>query len=289
MVRSRRGKGIRLAGVIAAVAGAALLGAPAAGAANVTIGSPLALNFTSTPFSNVATTANTALPEPGARTTSPTFGTVVKWRVLQASGGPFRLQVLRPNENGAFTAVATSGPQTPQGLTVQEFTTSLPIQPGDQIGVVNTNNSDQFGVVTVAGASLIFWAPPLANNETRAPSLVPGGQQTQPAEIALNADVRPVSNDFSFGGVTKNKNKGIAKLTVKVPDPGTLTVGGTGLKKTSAEATEPGNVTLTIKSKGAKRTKLRSRGKVKVRPAITFAPTGIDPGTESTKVVLKKK
>jgi hypothetical protein len=275
----------RFATALAAVFAAALLTAPSAGAApNVTIGSPLALSFTSTAFMNVATTANLALPEPDARTTSPVFGTVVRWRVLQAAGGPLRLQVLRPNENGTFTAVATSGPQTPQSLGTEEFATNLPIQPGDRIGVVNTNSSDKLGVVTVAGASLVFWAPPLANNESRAPN--PMGPFT--AEIALNADVRPVSNDFSFGGVKKNKNKGTAKLTVSVPDPGTLSLSGTGLKKTTAEATQPGDVTLAVKSKGKKKTKLKSTGKVKVKPTVTFAPTGIDPGTESKKLVLKK-
>jgi hypothetical protein len=275
----------RFATALAAAFAAALLSAPSAGAApNVTIGSPLALSFTSTAFGNVATTANLALPEPDTRTTSPVFGTVVKWRVLQAAGGPLRLQVLRPNENGTFTAVATSGPQTPQSLGTEEFATSLPIQPGDRIGVVNTNTTDKLGVVSVAGASLVFWAPPLANNESRAPN--PMGPFA--AEMALNADVRPVSNDIKFDGVKKNKQKGTAKLTVSVPDAGTLTLAGAGLKKTTAEAAEPGDVTLAVKSKGAKKTKLRNRGKVKVRPAVTFAPTGIEPGTESTKVVLKK-
>jgi hypothetical protein len=275
----------RVATALAAVFAVTLLAAPSAGAApNVTIGSPLALSFTSTAFGNVATTANTALPEPDTKVASPVFGTVVKWRVLQAAGGPLRLQVLRPNENGTSTAVATSGPQTPQSLGTEEFTTNLPIQPGDRIGVVNTNTTDKLGVTTVAGASLIFWAPPLANNESRSPN--PMGPFA--AEIALNADVRPVSNDFDLGGVKKNKNKGTAKLTVSVPDPGTLTLTGAGLKKTTAEATEPGDVTLAVKSKGAKKTKLKSTGKVKVKPSVTFAPTGIDPGTESRKLVLKK-
>jgi hypothetical protein len=276
----------RIATALAVVSAVALFTAPSAGAAsNVTIGSPLALSFTSTAFMNVATTANTALPEPDTRTSSPVFGTVVKWRVLQAAGGPLRLQVLRPNEDGTFTGVATSAPQTPQSLGTEEFATNLPIQPGDRIGVINTNNSDRLGVVTVAGASLIFWAPPLANSESRAPN--PMGPFS--AEIALNADVRPVSNDFDLGAVKKNKHKGTAKLTVTVPDPGTLTLSGAGLKKTTAEATEPGDVTLAVKSKGAKRTKLRNTGKVKVKPSVTFAPTGIAPGTESRKLVLKKK
>ncbi len=45
---------------------------------------------------------------------------------------------------------------------------------------------------------------------------------------------------------------------------------------------------LTIKAKGKKKGTLNETGKVKLRPKITYTPTGGDPSTQSVKVKLKK-
>jgi hypothetical protein len=56
----------------------------------------------------------------------------------------------------------------------------------------------------------------------------------------------------------------------------------------SATVTAPGKVRLTIKAKGKKKRKLNETGKVKIKPNITFTPTGGDPSTQSPKLKLKK-
>ncbi len=121
-------------------------------------------------------------------------------------------------------------------------------------------------------------------------------QDGAPGSISgWSLDVK-TSNNFSLGKVKKNKNKGTAKLTVDVPGPGTLTVGGKGVKAqrprsgeriTAAKAvTEAGPVTLPIKAKGPKKSKLKSTGKVKLKVKVTYTPAGGAASTETKPVKL---
>ncbi len=130
MGRQRR-KRQRLGAVAAGAVGAlALLSGPAAQASTVTVGSVLPPGSVATEFGQVQTLFNTALPENGANLASPVSGAIVRWRMQDAEGGPFRLRVLRPNGSGAYTAVGTSNPATPAGSGVQTFTANLPGQGG---------------------------------------------------------------------------------------------------------------------------------------------------------------
>jgi len=175
-------------GLVAMVAASALalFAATGAQAATVTVGSVLPPGAAPKPFETVQTFFNTALPEKGANLVSPVSGAIVRWRVLEAKGGPFRLRVLRPNGSGAYTAVGTSGPATPAGPGLQTFTANLPIKAGDLIGIDPTAASDEIGVAEVAGASFGFIFPPPLDGATVAPSGSKTGQ-----EIALSAEVQP--------------------------------------------------------------------------------------------------
>jgi hypothetical protein len=155
-------------------------------AATVTVGSPLTQNFEPGPFNALATAANSTLPEPGANVTSPISGTIVRWRVLGASGGPFRLRVLRPAGGTSFTGVGTSGPETPASPGLQTFTANLPIQAGDTIGIDNGNSEgDMLGLASVVpGAQFLAWAPPLPEGST-----VAATETADESELAFNADV----------------------------------------------------------------------------------------------------
>jgi hypothetical protein len=80
-----------------------------------------------------------------------------------------------------------------------------------------------------------------------------------------------------------------AKLSVNVPGPGTLNLAGNGLKPQSKQAPAAGTVKLKIKATGKKKAKLNKKGKTKVKPAVTYTPTGGSAKTKSTKVKLVKK
>lgn len=176
----------RLGFMAAIAASAAALMAPAAQASTVTVGSVLPPGAVATEFKAVQTLFNTALPEKGANLTSPVDGAIVRWRMQDAEGGPFRLRVLRPNGSGGYFAVSTSNPVTPSGPGVQIFTANLPVKAGDLIGVDPTNGTDKIGIADVAGASYGFFFPPPFDASTIAPSGTEPGK-----EIALSAEVQP--------------------------------------------------------------------------------------------------
>jgi hypothetical protein len=104
------------------------------------------------------------------------------------------------------------------------------------------------------------------------------------------------SNAFTLGKLTKNKKKGTATLTVKLPLPdlGTVTLSGKGLKtKSKAVAGKGTSGTETVKlavignhsvSKG-----LRRHGKRKVTIKVTYTPTGNAASSLTRKVKLVRK
>lgn len=175
------------AAVAATIASAAALAfAGTAGAATVTVGSPLTANFIATAMGGSGNVTFAQAVLPGAKTTSPTDGTIVSWR-NRTLGGPFRLVVIRP-VGAQFTNVGTSAPYQPANFAASPvIPTSLAIKAGDMIGIETTtgNGFDATGIATTAGASAIAWVPHLAAGPARgADPLAPNN------EVALNAVVR---------------------------------------------------------------------------------------------------
>jgi len=168
------------------MAAVALLGATAAQASTITVGSVLPPGFTSKPFEEVQTRLNTALPEKGANLVSPVSGAIVRWRVQGAKGGPFYLRVLHPNGTGAYTASGTSGAAIPTDTGLQTFTANLPVKAGDLIGIDPTNATDEIGVVEVPGASFASIFPRPFEGAT-----VPARDPKNGVELELSAEVQP--------------------------------------------------------------------------------------------------
>jgi hypothetical protein len=266
-----------------------LLVPASAGATVVTVGSPLTTTLTPLSLTNAFTTVNAALPELGANITSPVSGVVVRWRITGASGGPFSLRVLTPNGDGTSTFKSTSAPQTPTSTGTLTFSTNLPIQAGDTIGLQNANASgDRIGVnVALPGANVFAFQPSPPDGARIAPST----SQTN-LELGFNADVATIpSNAYSFDGVAVNKKKGTATLAAVVPGPGTLSLTGRGVKTqrtvggatASKNATSAGLVNLLIKAKGKAKKKLNKTGKAKVKVKVTYTPSGDAPGVPNVK------
>ena len=114
----------------------------------------------------------------------------------------------------------------------------------------------------------------------------PGGDGADIGAFELQAS----SNEFSFGRVKKNKKKGTAKLTVKVPGPGKLKLAKTkkvnGKKK---QADTAGKVRLPIKPRGKATKKLKGKGKAKIKAQVTYTPDGGEARTKTKKLKLKLK
>ncbi|HVY96989.1 MAG TPA: hypothetical protein VHA54_08530 [Solirubrobacterales bacterium] len=81
--------------------------------------------------------------------------------------------------------------------------------------------------------------------------------------------------------------KGAALLPVTVSGGGTVALGGTGIVARQTVAHRGGTLNLLVKAKGRKAKALRRRGKVTVRPAVTFTLFGGAPATSSQPVTLK--
>jgi hypothetical protein len=275
--------------LLAGVAAWALLAASSAQAATVTVGSPLTASF-SFSFTGPVTAAKATLAEPGASVTSPVTGTIVRWRlVVESTGAPFALRVLRPAVGGE-TGVGTSSQVTPTSTGTQTFDTNLPVKAGDLIGLDLVTGSSRVGeAVPVAGSTVYQWNPALADGST-----APQNTTFPNSELGFNADVEKPSNTFSLGAITRNKKKGTATLTFNVPNPGDLAGSGQGAQVASTEAVTSkavpaGAAKLVVKAKGKKKRKLNETGKVKLTLAITYTPTGGDPSTQSLKVKLRRK
>ena len=89
----------------------------------------------------------------------------------------------------------------------------------------------------------------------------------------IHPDWQPAPpNDFSFVGVEKKRDKGIAILTVRLPIRGTVVLRGSGIKAVSKEVTGAGDTKLRVRAKGETLRKLTKTGKVTVEPKVSVHP-----------------
>ncbi|MQA74993.1 MAG: tandem-95 repeat protein [Solirubrobacterales bacterium] len=98
----------------------------------------------------------------------------------------------------------------------------------------------------------------------------------------------PPSNQFGFGKIKRDRQRGTAKLTVEVPGPGALRLDRT--KKVRAQrkgVTAAGSVKLVVKRRTKARKRLRRRGKIRVRPRVIYTPLGGEARTRRVPVKLK--
>jgi hypothetical protein len=225
----------------------------------------------------------------GSQYVVPGNGTITSWTVEGGDDrGTLTMKIFRKlGDPARFQVVGHAGPQvrTPGGVAGNTFPANVRVRPGDLLGLH-----------TVTATPCAFKDPPgrlaILPGDLADGAAADFGPAT---EIAL--DIRAVfvpDNTFTFGGTTRNKNRGTATLTVNVPNPGDLTGSGMNVKAAGAAVisktvTAPGDVKLTIRAKGKKRRKLNDTGQVTVKPAITYTPTGGDPSTQSRTLKLKKK
>lgn len=102
----------------------------------------------------------------------------------------------------------------------------------------------------------------------------------------------PPSNVVVLGKPALNKKKGTAKLPVTVPGPGTLTIADVKktkkrIKAKTLTATAAGTLKLPVKPTKSARGTLEEKGKLKLKVAVTFTPTGGFAATVKRKLTLK--
>jgi hypothetical protein len=185
-LRSVRAKTLGVVLILAAAA--CCLWATSAGAATVTVGSPITRGLDGGYVGNngsTVTVANTALSEPGAHVTSPVSGTIVSWRAITTGTGEYALRVLRPGSGGEYTGAGRS----PENVSIagdHTFSANLAIQAGDLIGLDLPDNQGMSGAAFyVPAGTWSFWVPALPEG-----SADPPFDSFTHAELAFNATVQ---------------------------------------------------------------------------------------------------
>src|SRR6266511_2671582 len=108
----------------------------------------------------------------------------------------------------------------------------------------------------------------------------------RPLGVALDAG----SLQVRLGKPMKLKRTGKVKLPAELPGPGLLQLlKTTEVKGQRTEAVAAGELTLTVKARGASKAKLDASGHVKVEAEVSFTPAGATPLTESTTLKLVKR
>jgi hypothetical protein len=171
--------------VLAIVAAIVALCPSVAAAATLTVGSPMTAGTpVAETHAGASTLANISLGEPGANVTSPVTGTIVRWRVATTGTGQYSLRVLRPIGSSQYIAVGTDA-ETVSTAGAQTFSTSLPMQAGDLLGVdIPANGVDGIAGVQAVGSNFAVWSPSVGS----APA-TPLNQANDGLELYLNADV----------------------------------------------------------------------------------------------------
>ena len=93
-------------------------------------------------------------------------------------------------------------------------------------------------------------------------------------------------NNFKFGKLSRNTKNGTAKLKIKLPSPGKLTVSGKKVKQVKRGTKQATTVTVNIRPKPKVKKQLASTGSAKVQLKVKFKPTGGKAKTKGRSVKL---
>jgi hypothetical protein len=168
-----------------------LFAAPFAQAAPVTLGSPLTAPLEFAGHCNFVLGCEataTEMSEPGAETASPIAGTVVRWRAEGTTpGSEYRINVLRANPSGTYTATAVSPPAFSAGEPTEAFAADLPIAVGEYVAISFPFDAGLSLLESPGLTTEVFFEPPLALGAEAAPL----GSDVLGDESAFDAEVEP--------------------------------------------------------------------------------------------------
>jgi Right handed beta helix region len=218
-------------------------------------------------FTNSIFADNTAPARPDVYTQGPPYSTV---------SATFSLI-----ENPADAAI-TGGPnifgQDPQLGALQNNGGPTPTQapaatgPAVDKGVASGLTSDQRGVLR----PIDF--PSIVNGT--------GGDGSDIGAFELQPD-----NNITLGKLKRNRKKGTGNQIVflPLPDAGSVTIAGKGLKTKTRQVADSGKIKLPVIPKGKKRRQQKRTGKVKLKAKITYNATGNAAKTLKRKLKLFKR
>ncbi|MFL5871997.1 MAG: beta-propeller fold lactonase family protein [Solirubrobacterales bacterium] len=211
---------------------------------------------------------------------------------IPVPGGPWQIAIV-PDQSpsGSFTATASKS----NSLSLR-FDAVNVLDPDGTVASFNWNYGDgvtapNAGPSTVhkyAKAGTYAVGLSLVDNEgcsgfvfTGRTAFCNGANPTQ--QITVKAP-----NTFTFGSLTRNKSKGTAKLKVKVPYAGKISLFGK-VKAAKRSTKKAGVVTLNIRPKPKTKKQLNAKGSAKIRIKVKFTPTGGKARTKGKTLKLIKR
>ncbi len=304
-----------------------ILAGPAAVAAVLALGIAVAQSdstevgeTTNTPTFGVNTPAAPFSTVPGTPSYATPHGVLTSWRFHSsgdAAAGSVRLKIFHYTGTGlVFDVLAESSLKTLAPDTSYDFKERIPVNQGDLLGLTAVGDAEigitvpgtpqnqlaQFGGGDIppgqTGTATIAW-----------PNLRPSVAATVESDLDNDGfgddtqDKCPVDPttqalcSFGFGKLKRNAKRGTAIIPVTVPGAGTLSLSGKGVVKQGASVararsgkavTSASTVKLLVKPKGRAKGKLRRRGKAKVKPTVTFSPSGGPPVAQPRSIKLFK-
>lgn len=166
---------------------------------------------------------------------------------------------------------------------------TVPAGGSTAVTLAYATDGTQAGVDALSQAAREALTPPAPPTLDPSP---PPAQTPAPPATPPATTPKPVSNAFSAVLAKPRRGATSVKVTVTLPGAGTvdaaLSATGTPLAKLRRSATRAGRLTLTLKLSKQARKLIRRRRTVKVRIAVTFAPSGGTAATKTLSVTLRR-
>ncbi|MBS1890952.1 MAG: IPT/TIG domain-containing protein [Actinobacteria bacterium] len=271
----------------------AVLTVAPAGAAIVTVGSPMTGNYSSLEIGLSFAVFNTHVP---GNNVSPVNGAVVGWNIEGASGGPFTLRVIRPVNATEYVGGGHSAPASPLTTAFQHFSADVPIKAGEMVAFDHANPSDHIGIGSplLSTNKLGFFNPALAEGATGTAT------STTSVEAAFNAEVQPEPTVTGLGTSGGPTGGGTSVLIAGTDLENTVGVSFGGSPASFGQVTEgsvvatspPGSagpVTVTVTTLAGSATAGQPFTYQASAPAPTPGPSSTPPPTSTAKSPVKCK
>jgi hypothetical protein len=210
-------------------------------------------------------------------------GTITSWSTNSSGpGATYVVKVFRRTSDPESFQVVAHAPPHVLTTGVNTVTVSLPVKSGDMIGLHESGpaNSCTFGQ---------FGDTVLSRDGNLADGAAGTFAPLDDMRLNLSAVLVP-DNLFTLSGVTRDRKRGTATITITPSNPGLVTVAGKGMKKRDPKSLAvAGPLSFSVVAVGKARQRLARRGNVVVPVRITFFPTAGDPSTQLINLKLKMR
>ncbi len=214
--------------------------------------------------------------------------TITSWSTFASTTAKqhWTMKVFRKVSGTNYKVVGHDGPRALTSGALNTFPASIVAKAGDLLGMndnsVDPPTSTACEFAAPAGDNIFFGSGNLSDGESG-----PIASMVSNRRLNISATAEP-TNTFSFGVLTRYRNRGTASIEVRVPNSGEFTISGLGVRTKTTTYGAPGGSQLLIATSGKKRRKLNRKGKVTVVPTFTYTPVAGSARSQSLAVRLKK-